>query len=254
MSTSLESGKAGRADRCWVECDWPIAVHRGRSGNGIAPAYHREVFCFCKPDGNGMKPITGSIAIIAILLSPASGRAQSLEASAFAGFTSAAIIDRRAPEIDALDWQGGFTLGAEGGYFFTEHVGAEALWSRQNSGLALTTTAGTATLFTATTSQLHGNLVYRFGASDRRLRPFMFGGIGSTFFSADDMPSETKFSWDLGGGVTYAVRRSLGIRGHFRFKSTALADMEAGDFCDPFGFCQRDLQQIEVALGATFRF
>jgi hypothetical protein len=33
-----------------------------------------------------------------------------------------------------------------------------------------------------------------------------------------------------------------------------LADEDAGDFCDPFGFCQGWLHQLELAGGVVFRF
>ena len=195
-----------------------------------------------------------AIAALASILLPATTRAQTFEVSGFVGFTPAAAIDRQAPELDSVDWEGGFTWGGQAAYFFTPRLGAEVLMTRQSSGLALGTAAGTVTLFEATTRQLHVNAVYRLGAPDRRLAPFVFGGFGSTFFSADDLEPETKFSWNLGAGATYMRWGSLGIRGHFRYKPTALADEDAGDFCDPFGFCQGTLQQIEIAAGAVFRF
>jgi hypothetical protein len=33
-----------------------------------------------------------------------------------------------------------------------------------------------------------------------------------------------------------------------------VGDDSDGDFCDPFGFCQGSLQQIEIAAGAVVRF
>jgi hypothetical protein len=93
-----------------------------------------------------------------------------------------------------------------------------------------------------------------FGGGDGRLRLFAFAGLGATFFSADDLESETKFSLDLGGGVKYYPWKAIGVRGHFRYKPTMLNDEDAGRFCDPFGFCQGFLQQIEFAGGAVVRF
>jgi outer membrane protein W len=201
-----------------------------------------------------MRRLVLATAAVALLLLPATTRAQSFEASGFVGFTPAAAIDRQAEELDSVDWEGGVTWGGQAAFFFTPRLGAEVMLTRQSSGLSLGTDAGTVTLFEATTRQLHFNAVYRFGAPDARLRPFVFGGAGSTYFSADDLASESKFSWNLGGGATYMGWGSLGIRGHFRYKPTALADEDAGDFCDPFGFCQSTLQQIEIAAGAVFRF
>ena len=44
------------------------------------------------------------------------------------------------------------------------------------------------------------------------------------------------------------------MRAHVRFKPTGLHDKSAGDVCDPFGFCQSWLTQIEFAAGAVVRF
>ena len=101
--------------------------------------------------------------------------------------------------------------------------------------------------------QLDGNIVYQLGSADSRWRPFIFGGMGVTFFTADTVESETKLSLDIGGGVKFFPWRSVGARAQVRYKPTFLNDSDA-DFCDPFGFCQNVLQQIEFAGGVTMRF
>ena len=78
-----------------------------------------------------------------------------------------------------------------------------------------------------TVRQLQGNVLYHFGDADARLRLFVFGGLGATFFSADDLESETKFSFGLGGGVKYFRWDAIGVRAHFRYKPTMLNDEEA---------------------------
>ena len=105
-----------------------------------------------------------------------------------------------------------------------------------------------------TVRQLQGNVLYEFGAVEAKVRPFVFGGLGATFLSADDLQSETKLSLGLGGGVKYFPWKVIGVRGHVRYKPTMLNDEDAGDFCDPFGFCQGSLQQIELTVGAVVRF
>ncbi len=142
----------------------------------------------------------------------------------------------------------------QGARSFTPRWGAEVLWTQQSSAQQIDTGAGTADLFTMTVRQLHGNVLHNFGGVDARLRPFVFAGLGATFFSADDLNSETKLSFGLGGGVKYFPWKAIGVRGHFRYKPTMLNDDDAADFCDPFGFCQRSLQQIEFAAGAVIRF
>ncbi len=75
-----------------------------------------------------------------------------------------------------------------------------------------------------TVRQLQGNVLYEFRAGEAKVRPFVFGGIGATFFSAADLQSETKLSFDYGGGLKYFAWRGIGMRVHARFKPTALND------------------------------
>jgi opacity protein-like surface antigen len=179
--------------------------------------------------------------------------AQSWEISGLFGYTPKASIDQVAPELNAVDVNGGITWGAQVARFLSPHWGAEALWMQQRTGLGIESASGSATLFDFTAGQLHGDIVYRFSGAQARLQPFAFAGLGATFFRADDVPSETKLSLGLGGGVKYFLWRNVGVRGHFRYKPTLLND-DNDDFCDPFGFCQNTLQQVEVAVGAVVRF
>ena len=105
-----------------------------------------------------------------------------------------------------------------------------------------------------TVRQLHGAVLYHFGSADARLRPFAFAGLGASFFTADDLESETKLSFAFGGGIKYFRWNAIGVRAHVRYKPTMLNDEESGDFCDPFGFCGSAIHPIEVAAGAVVRF
>jgi hypothetical protein len=202
-----------------------------------------------------MNRVIAVASAMALLAAASLSEAQSWEVSGLAAYTPSVDLDRRAPELDQLDIRGGFIWGVQGARLFTPRWGAEVLWTEQASALEVGTAAGKTDLFTMTVRQLQGHAIYEFrNAADARLRPFAFGGLGATFFSADDLESETKLSIGLGGGVKYFPWRTIGIRGHFRYKPTMLNDEDAGDFCDPFGFCQGTLQQIEFAAGAVLRF
>jgi opacity protein-like surface antigen len=201
-----------------------------------------------------MSRLTGVAAAITLLALSAPAWAQSWEASGLAAYTPSSGLDRQAPELSELNIRGGFTWGFQGAHLFTPRWGAELLWTQQASALELGTEAGTADLFTMTVRQLQGNVLYHFGGADSRLRFFVFGGLGTTFLSADDLESETKFSFGLGGGVKYFRWDAIGVRAHFRYKPTMLNDEETVAFCDPFGFCQGSLQQIEFAVGGVVRF
>ena len=195
-----------------------------------------------------------ALAAAAILLVDSPAGAQSWEASGLFGFTPSATIDERASELSDVDIRSGFTWGLQGGRFFTPSWGAEVLWSQQGSALEIGTADGRADLFTMTVRQLHGNVVYRFGGAGAKWQPFVFGGLGATFFNADSVESETKLSLDVGGGLKYFPLAAVGARAHIRFKPSFLNDSSSGDFCDPFGFCQGVLQQIEFAGAVVVRF
>ena len=196
--------------------------------------------------------LAASATLLIFLTAPV--RAQSWEVSGLVGHTPSSALDRRAPQLNQLDISGGFTWGVQAAHFFTPQWGAEGLWTRQSSAQRLGTRAGAADLFTMSAGQLQGNVVYRFSGADARLQPFAFGGLGATFFRADDVPSETKLSLGFGGGVKYFFSRSVGVRGHLRYKPNMLNDTSSGDFCVQFGFCQGTLQQVEFAAGAVMRF
>jgi opacity protein-like surface antigen len=201
-----------------------------------------------------MRCLSIAVLTVAWLAAPLPARAQSWEVSGLAGYTPSADLERRAPQLTDLAIRSGFTWGVQASRALTSAWAVEALWMQQASALEAGTLAGTADLFTMSVSQLQGNAVYHLGRPDSRLRPFLFAGLGATFFRADGLESETKLSFGLGGGIKYFAWTNLGIRGHFRYKPTMLDDEEAGDFCDPFGFCQRTLNQIEVAAAVIVRF
>lgn len=201
-----------------------------------------------------MRIVTLLAALVAVLAASTPARGQSLEASGFTAYVPSVSLENQASELNDLKIDGGFKWGLQAGWLFKPRWGVEALWTQQTSPLTLVTDAGAGDLFTMTLRQLHGNLVYHFAPPDARLRPYVFGGLGATFFTADDLESETKFSYGLGAGIKYFLWNPVGIRAHFRYKPTALNDKDAGRFCDPFGFCQGLLQQVEFAVGAVIRF
>jgi len=189
-----------------------------------------------------------------VLAAPGLARAQSWEVSLLGGYTPSAGLDRAAPELSALDVGGGFTFGAQAGYAFSPRWTVEALYTQQDSGLVADSETGRAELFSFDVRTLHGGAVLHFGGAEARLRPFVTLGVGATFLSGGDLPSETRLSFGVGGGLKYFWRESFGVRAQARYRPTLLGDEDAGDFCDPFGFCQDRLDQFELTGGVVFRF
>jgi opacity protein-like surface antigen len=191
-------------------------------------------------------------AAILIALAAAPASAQPVEVSLLAGYTTRGDIENKAPGVQELAIGDGFAWGAAAGYFFSQHAGAELSWRRQESGLEIGDATSDARLFDVNVDVLQGSFVYRFGAPEARIRPFVAAGVGATFFGATDLESETKLSWSAGAGLKWFPARRWGARLEARYAPTVLAD-SSSTFCDPFGFCQTALHQFELLGGFVFR-
>ena len=193
------------------------------------------------------------IAALAVVLAAAPAFAQNLELTPLASFTTAVGLDQTAIGVQDLTIGRGFTWGGQATYFVSPHWGLEGLWMYESTGLSMTTRAASADVFRMTTHQLHGNVVYQFGSDEVAWRPFVFGGAGATFFSAAGLDSESKPSWNVGGGLKWLLQRHVGLKVQARYKPVILND-SSSEVCDPFGFCQGSLKRFELAGGAAFRF
>ena len=155
-------------------------------------------------------------------------------------------------DLNQLDIRDSFTWGVQGARMLTTHWGAEALWTQQKSALeGGTTSSGAFDFFTMTVRQLQGNVLYQFGAARGKGAAVRVWRRRRDILRADDLQSEPRLSIDYGGGLNYFVWHNIGMRAHARFKPTFLDDKSAGDYCDPFGFCQSWLSQVEFAVGAV---
>ncbi len=187
------------------------------------------------------------------LLACAPAWGQGFEAALLGGYTTSGGLEPKAAGITDLELEGSFTWGAAVSWFFSPRLGVEASWTRQDSALVVGTQRGRAEMFDVTIDQLQGSLVYQFGGQQARLRPFVSAGLGAAFLGAPDLESETKLSLGLGGGVKWLPTPKVGARLQARYSPTHLND-SGSDYCDPFGFCQSWLHQLELTGGVSFRF
>ena len=188
-----------------------------------------------------------------MMLASAPAWAQRIEVAALAGYNTSAALDRTADGVDELKIDDGWSWGARGTYWLTERFGVEGLWTYQATSLDMTAGGSTAEVFEMTINQLLAHAVYQFGAADHAIRPFVFGGMGATFFASDDLDGQTNFAWDLGAGVQWFVHRRIGVEGRLRYRPTELGDTSS-ETCGPFGFCQGTLKNIDIAAGVVVRF
>lgn len=194
------------------------------------------------------------MACVFLVIACVPASAQSWEMSAFAGFTPSVSLERQAIHLSDVRIRGGFTFGFQGARFFTPRWGLEAVFMQQASALEVATAEGAGDLYGITIAQVHANVVYQFAAAGARLQPFVFGGAGATFFTARDLEADAKASFGIGGGVKYFPWPAIGLRGQLKYKPSLLNGEPESDFCNPFSYCQRWLQPIELAGGVVIRF
>ena len=187
-----------------------------------------------------------------ILAAAVPARAQSIEVAGLFGYTNSKQIDRTADDVDDLSFAGAFTWGAGATYFITERIGVEGLFMQQPTSVQLTSGDVSTNVMDLTVNQVMGNIVFQ-PMPDASLQPFIFGGAGVSMLSAREFETESKFAWTIGGGVKWMPRPAIGTRVHVRYKMTRLDDDNLPP-CDPFGFCEDGLPQIEIAAGVVFRF
>ncbi len=193
----------------------------------------------------------GNALLLLLLAWPTS--AQRFEAAGLFGYTTAGSLEPVASELEGYEIGGGFTWQGQFDYFITSHLGIEASWAQREGDLTLSTSSGNGELFEIEQRQILGSVVYQWGEEEAKVRPFVLGGLGATFFEADDIPSETKLAWAVGGGAKLFLHRKLGIKIQAKYNPTLLSD-ESSDFCDPFGFCAGSVSSFELLSGVVFRF
>jgi opacity protein-like surface antigen len=186
-------------------------------------------------------------------LCPALAFSEGFEVAADAGYTTAGGLEHDTRVLEDLKLSGSFTWGASLGYFFSPRLGVETSWARVGTGVELSTAEASQKMFDVTIHQLQGSLVYELGGADSRVRPFLTAGVGAALFSSTGIDGETKLSFSLGAGLKWLPSKQLGARLQVRYTPTYLND-GGSNFCDPFGFCQDWLHQVELTGGVVVRF
>src|SRR5260370_31119648 len=93
------------------------------------------------------------------------------------------------------------------------------MWSRNNTSFseraAATQTYSKA--FNTDFDQFSFGFLYMVRNSERKLRPFIAGGIGASHESNTGVnPNRTLLAFNLGGGAKYQVSRNIALRGDLR--------------------------------------
>jgi hypothetical protein len=184
------------------------------------------------------------------------------EVAPFVGFeTSGSVPVTNSLTVDRLRANSGTSFGTFLDYRLSENAQAELMWNRNMTSFSErdATTGIYSKVFNSDIDQFHFGLLYMLRNSEKKLRPFIAGGIGFTHDSnSGNNSNKTSFSYGLGGGVKYYLTRHFGLRGDARWVPT-YGNKTPGIICDPFGFCTQArvsnfFERGNFTGGLIFRF
>ncbi|HXN52279.1 MAG TPA: outer membrane beta-barrel protein [Candidatus Acidoferrum sp.] len=210
-------------------------------------------------------PLLFMFMLCFVAISPAFGQWRDVtkwEVSPFVGFeTGGSYPVTNSFTIDRLRVDSGLSYGTFIDCSLTENSQAEFMWSRNNTRFSERDAATHAysKAFNSDFDQFSFGFLYMLKNSERKLRPFIAGGIGfSHEFNDGANPNRTLLAFNLGGGAKYEVSRHFALRGDLRWLPSR-ANKTPAVQCDFFGNCFQQnvsnyLQRVNFTGGIAFRF
>jgi hypothetical protein len=178
-----------------------------------------------------------------------------IEISPFAGFRIGGQFTTDTTPSVNLNLEDSLTYGISLGYNVNPFFHLEFMWSRQDTRLY----AVGFDLWDMYVDQYHFNFLYVFNHPRDRIRPYILGGLGWTYFNPRaNVNGTSRFSFSFGGGAKIYMARMLGIRLQVKYTPTYIT---SDDYlvCDPWYGCfymphGRYINQWEFTGGLIFRF
>ena len=224
---------------------------------------------------------TAALASAALLLAaaPAMAQASKVEISGNVGWvisdgvTGSAVKAQDGNVYDELDAKDSMGYHFKVGLHASPALEVGFLYGRQQSKLQA---KGTRTLEIGDMNidSYHVYFAYNFGGQSAAVKPFIYGGLGSTkygdvnftqqnvvnpAFVEHTIPGQTRFSTTWGAGVKVYPTKVVGFRAEMRWVPTYIKSDAAGWWCDPFWGCYvvgsaQYANQLDFSGGITLRF
>ena len=148
--------------------------------------------------------------------------------------------------FNRIEPEDGVSFGAGLGVYMNRNLEIAFLWDRHLSELTL---SGSTRMKVSDMNidNYHGVFIYNWGSYLDMVRPFLYGGLGSTVYGGLDFEdlngnprstsSKGKFSSTWGAGVKLYPARNFGIQLHFKWTPTYIKSDPGGYWCDPYWGC-----------------
>jgi hypothetical protein len=181
--------------------------------------------------------------ILAAPFAPAQDKRVEISASVGYAFSSGIDIDPVEFEdvtYDRISPASGFAFDIQGDVFLSEGFSIGFNWGRQESELrARGRQAPDRDFADMDVNNFHGIFTYNFGDEDSPMRPYIFGGLGATYYDPGNIGSGSsktlsRFSTTWGGGVKIFTSEHFGFRGGVRWTPTYITTTSGGIWCDPW--------------------
>jgi len=213
----------------------------------------------------GLMILIGTVAVMA--------EDYKIEITPFGGYTFSNGVQVQPTDIgddqivDELIPVSGYSYGVQVDYLFTENAAIGFLWSMQSSELqGRIRGSGKQNFADMDVHNFHAVFTYTMNEEEDSVRPFVFGGLGATYYSPGDIEgyggsSSTKFSSTWGGGVKVFVSDHVGLKFTGRWTPTYINSSSGGIWCNPWYPWQcwvvaesNFSHQFEMSAGLIFRF
>ncbi len=132
----------------------------------------------------------------------------------------------------------------------------EMIWSRQDSSVDMQGLFGVGKV-DVTIDQIQIGSSVEMELENKRLRPYVTGLVGATYFDAEGHGSNTKFSLGVGGGAKYFIFPKVALRADLRCFLTVLDSSSGFIFSNGqtvVAFSGTGMWQGQVALGLYISF
>jgi opacity protein-like surface antigen len=156
--------------------------------------------------------------------------------------------------FNRIEPEDGVSYGLGLGVYANRNVEVAFLWDHHVSELTLSGQPNTLPPISTTMkisdmniNSYHGVVIYNWGSYLDTIRPFLYGGLGSTVYGGinfEDLNgnprstnSKGKFSSTWGAGVKYYPTRNFGIQAHIKWTPTYIKSDPNGYWCDPYWGC-----------------
>lgn len=231
------------------------------------------------------KALTALLAVLAVpSLFAQTSITTRFEVTPFAGVETGASAPITVPTdlngnalsgIDRAGVDKGGSYGLFLDYSKSENFQYEFMWAHNSTKLSQHdfTIGESFDTYDASVDQYQFGVLFHLMNADRKLRPYIAGGLGfshtsnsstplpsafeNPFFIPSNNTSDTAFSFNIGGGAKYYLAKHFGLRGDLRFIPSYASSTE-GVTCNGFGCfsgTQRNFfKRVNLAGGLIFRF